>query len=191
MNKNLSPVSKITILTILLWVVFGAFIHYIFWFIPLVVIFASTIAFSFYRGYIAFKKKGYEGLYEPLILVIFIFVVWLSPLSTASIYIRFYYEKDNYIHIISQIKSGSEKCNKNCIIDSSNPLRVAFPWYGAADNWYGICYDPSGKIMDANILKKDYSNIDDPKYRSVAGMYGGGLRHASHIWKEWYLCNFT
>jgi hypothetical protein len=128
---------------------------------------------------------------EPVGMLLLVLIVALSPLRMASTYLRLFVEIDGYEDSIESILKEEKQCDRGCILDSISPLRVAFPWYGAADNWYGICYDETGLVENANILKRDYSNMSDPEYQKAAGLYDGGLRHVNHLWGHWYFCNFT
>ena len=139
----------------------------------------------------AFRSKDLALLKEPIILVAILAGIHFSPVRFTGVYMRFFIEKGAYTRTIENIRAGREPSERKYILGTQAPLRVAFPWYGAADNWFGICYDPTGLVMNANILKRDYSNANDPDYRKAAGLYGGGLRDAIHIWGDWYFCNFT
>ena len=77
-------------------------------------------------------------------------------------------------------------------IDPGPPVRIAFYWQrGVIDNWVGLVYDPTGKVIKANKFKSDWSNWGDASLAEVKGLFGGDLRRAKRMSKNWYLCWFT
>ena len=74
--------------------------------------------------------------------------------------------------------------------------RVSFSWEGIIDNWYGIIYDPSGKIMRVN--ESDPFKSRDPgspkvdmEQEKIRMVFGGLLYKAERLGDHWYLCWFT
>ena len=191
MKRKLSIITKIVAFISLIWLIFAFFVHYIFWIPPLVIVFVLTSFFMIHRIIMALRSRDFALLIEPIILVAILAGINFSPVRFTGVYLRLFIEKGAYTRTIENIKAGREPSERKYILDTQAPLRVAFPWYGAADNWFGICYDPTGLVMNANILKRDYSNVNEPEYRKAGGLYGGGLRDATHIWDDWYFCNFT
>lgn len=182
---------RISLVILVVWMLVGWFVHYIFWVIPLLFV-AITAAFLFVAQAVrALTDRSWKRMMEPSVLIIALLFSIFSPLRLTGVYVRFFVERPKYEAVVQDIAAGGELCEQGCILEGSDPIQVAFPWYGAADNWYGVCHDPTGRILQANRLKRDYSNISDPQYREVAGMYGGGLRGAHHLHGSWYFCNFT
>jgi hypothetical protein len=190
--RKLSIITKIVGTITVAYLIFGFFVSPIIWIFPIIAI-SLLIIIHMIRGIsLTIKSKNFSYIIEPVAVVAILAAIILSPVRFTGVYVRFLVERGFYVRVVEGLKGGKvELTGKNYILDSTTPLRVAFPWYGMADNWSGICYDPTGLVMKANILKRDYSNVDDPEYREAAGLYGGGLRDTYHLWGDWYYCNFT
>ncbi len=192
MGFSISQLSKIIIGLCVVGLVFGAFVHYVVLFILLGTVAMLWLLLCLQKGYQAFQRANPRLLVEPLCVLVAISLLWLSPLRLTSVYFRFMSERADYEQVLTSLTQHNENCKKlGCIVESRDPLRVAFPWYGAADNWYGMCYDPTGLVRKANILKKDYSNEGNPDYQKAVWLYGGALRDVQPISGSWYFCHFT
>lgn len=77
-------------------------------------------------------------------------------------------------------------------VDSGPPLRVAFPWPGGiVDNWQGVVHDPTGRVLQAQRFRRDWSNFADPALQPVKRLFGGDMYHCEHLRGPWYFCRFT
>ncbi len=173
------------------WLLVGEVIHYIFWVIPLLFVAITGSVLFVVQAFRALASRAWKGIVEPAALIVVLLLSLFSPLRFTGVYVRFIAERPKYETVVQDIEAGREQCDAGCILEGNDPIQVAFPWHGAADNWYGVCYDPTGRILQANRLNRDYSNLDDPQYEEVGGMYGCCLRGARHLRGSWYFCNFT
>lgn len=62
--------------------------------------------------------------------------------------------------------------------------RVAFVFGGVLDNWNGIAWDPSGRILEVN--GHDINRLKDLPGDSPVHWFGGDLVGALHLWGAWY-----
>ncbi len=105
---------------------------------------------------------------------------------------KFYLHKSSYEARVAEIykmpPQQLEKFvnNKDCSVDLGPPIRVAFIWDGITDNWYGVMYDPSDGVQQA-----DPKKWDDPSYQKLKRIFGGDLVSVRHIEGHWYFCWFT
>ena len=139
------------------------------------------------------KTKQLTVLY-PVALIVFAVILWVvTPLHSASAYLRLFIEESGYREAIEAIAMGNDSpCEKlHCIVEDKEKVQVAFVWDGIIDNWHGICHDPTATVLKANILKSDWSNRNDPEYSKAARMFEGVMIRAVHLWGDWYLCSFT
>jgi hypothetical protein len=105
-------------------------------------------------------------------------VVIFSPIEKVGIYAKFWPSRLFYADQIDQIlKTGTASCvqTKVCLVELRSQVKVAFPWDGLIDNWFGIVYDPSGSVF----------RVED---RSV---FGGDLVACTHVAGPYYFCSFT
>ena len=116
--------------------------------------------------------------------------------------LRFHRLKPAYSEIVEKIKSetGPQKGNHLGISYKSETdpvFRVSFSWGGIIDNWYGIIYDPSGKIMRVNESDPRFQSQDpstpkvDEELGKIKMIFGGVLYKAEKLSNHWYLCWFT
>ncbi len=141
----------------------------------------------------AVKNRQPAVLY-PVILIAVVVTLWfVTPIKLVSPYLRLFVEESEYREAIEAVARGNNSLCKRlgCIIESKEEKQVAFVWDGIIDNWHGICHDPNATVLNANILKGDWSNRSDPEYGKAAGMFGGAMTGAVHLWGDWYLCSFT
>ena len=115
--------------------------------------------------------------------------------------LRFQRLKPTYSEIIEKLSSGKIPGEGNYLgtryeSETDPDLKVSFSWGGIVDNWYGIIYDPSGKIMQIN--KSEPFKGRDPGSPKVAKelekirmVFGGALYKAEKLGDHWYLCWFT
>jgi hypothetical protein len=107
--------------------------------------------------------------------------------------IRFHMLKSTYERAVASIEAGKvPDTDLRVLVDKGPPIRVAFPWPGGIlDNWSGVVYDPSGLVRKAMMLRKDLSNLHDPAFRDVTGLFGGDLCYCKSLGGNWYFCGFT
>lgn len=162
---------------IFLWLALGAYT-------------VGLVAVSLFK---AVTLKQLSVIY-PAIAIVFVIALFRgTPLGLASVYLRLFAEQDQYQQAIEATAAGDNQlCEKlRCIVEDIEEKQVAFAWDGIIDNWYGICHDPTATVLKANILKRDWSNRNDPEYGKAAGMFDGTMTGAEHLWGKWYLCSFT
>ncbi len=146
-----------------------------------------------YRLILIFRLK--RDIYRAEILILFFIILILNftPIKRASLYLRAYTEHFKYVETIEEIEQGNINVCQNihCKIDDGPPIRVAFVWDGFVDNWSGVIYDPTGIVMNSNLLKVDFSNRNDSEYVKAGRLFGGDMTDAIHLWGDWYYCCFT
>ena len=115
--------------------------------------------------------------------------------------LRFQRLKPAYSEIIEKLSSGkipNQGTYHEIRYESeTDPVfRVSFSWAGIVDNWYGIIYDPSDKIMRVN--ESDPFKSRDPgspkvdkELEKIRMVFGGLLYKAERLGDHWYLCWFT
>lgn len=74
-------------------------------------------------------------------------------------------------------------------IDVGPPLRVAFPQGGFLDNWSGIVFDPTGRVMEADGWDEATGEWRAPE--DVTRLFGGDLVSCRRLWGDYYDCSFT
>lgn len=116
--------------------------------------------------------------------------------------LRFQRLKPAYSEIIEKLSSGkipNQGTYHEIRYESeTDPVfRVSFSWAGIVDNWYGIIYDPSGKIMRVNESDPRSKSQDpgapkiDKELGKIRMVFGGLLYKAEKLGDHWYLCWFT
>jgi hypothetical protein len=115
--------------------------------------------------------------------------------------LRFQRLKPAYSEIIEKLSSGKIPGEGNYLgtryeSETDPVFRVSFSWAGIVDNWYGIIYDPSDKIMRVN--ESDPFKSRDPgspkvdkELEKIRMVFGGLLYKAERLGDHWYLCWFT
>ena len=116
--------------------------------------------------------------------------------------LRFHRLKPAYSEIVEKISSG-KMTGKGTHLgiryeSETDPVpRVSFSWGGMIDNWYGIIYDPSGKIMRINESDPRFpdqnpdTTNEDKELWKIRMIFGGVLYKAERLSDHWYLCWFT
>jgi len=132
---------------------------------------------------VCYRSKWKKVPTGSIIVFSLLAVSYFTPYgSEMSMYLKLYQSEGEYINIVNNVIGGQEgACDWSCVIDYGPPVRVAFSWGGFNDNWSGICYDPTGIVLQAD---NSYSN-------SIRGMFGGDLIATTHLWNDWYYCAFT
>ena len=113
--------------------------------------------------------------------------------------LRFYRFKPTYSEIVDKLNSGKMphegRHRKINYKSETDPVfRVAFSWGGMIDNWYGIVYDPSGKILRCNESDPrfpDQDPMDDEELNKIRMIFGGVLYKVEKLSDHWYMCWFT
>ena len=115
--------------------------------------------------------------------------------------LKFQRLKPAYSEIIEKLSSGKIPGEGNYLgaryeSETDPDLRVSFSWGGIVNNWYGIIYDPSGKIMQINKSEpfkgRDPSSPKvDKELEKIRMVFGGVLYKAERLGDHWYLCWFT
>ena len=141
------------------------------------------------------RRSRRKNTVFAILITAFIVIRWITPYGQYSgIYFRFWRNSYQYEQVVNEIIKGTpeEECRPRPYrIDKGPPMRVAFLWGGIVDNWNGIIYDPTGYVLKANQLKRDFSNWDDPEMYPVRMLFGGELYYAKHLGGNWYFCLFT
>ena len=136
-----------------------------------------------------------------------VWVITLSALFVSGVgiqwgsIVRFYLEKWNYESTVAKILSArtaeerknicAGKC-KVAVGENSKPEKIIFPWtrVDVLVGWYGIVYDPTGKIIEeyrADQERKNDANLNTPVKRTF---FESPLLYANHLTGNWYLCHF-
>lgn len=109
-----------------------------------------------------------------LSLIGFLVCAFLTSAEKVGRYAKFYLNKRSYESRVAEIiqfgqsKSGSDTSDqtKDYYIDSGPPVRVAFVW-GGVFKWYGVVYDPTGKVLEATKPEVSWSSWSDPSLTSI------------------------
>lgn len=145
------------------------------------------------RLIVAVKRKQLSALYRVSPVIVALTLAFFTPLRLVSPYLRLWVEERDYMAAIESAVAGNRaSCERlHCIVEDADRRQIAFVWAGIIDNWQGICHDPTATVLKSNLLKDDWSNQNDPEYLRAAGMFGGTMTGAVHLWGDWYLCRFT
>lgn len=133
-----------------------------------------------------------RNLWPAVMVALLIMRCFGWPVHVGA-YVRLLIEERQYEEAMSALVAGDENpCRKlRCIVENKEMRQVAFLWDGFGDNWYGVCHDPTGIVLKANLHKRDWSNRYDPEYRKAANLFGGDMIGAARLWGNWYRCDFT
>lgn len=115
-------------------------------------------------------------------------------LSDFGIHRRLWFSRAAYDEIVTRVEAGEPRTVRGIrpyAVDRGSPMRLAFVWFGISDNWVGAVYDPTGLVMQSNLLEPDLSNWSDPEVTRARRLLGGDMIWARHIDGPWYLCGFT
>ena len=147
------------------------------------------------------KRNRFAGICLGALLAIGSISYGTDLIKDLGLKLRFYRLKPAYSEIIEKAKleAGPQKGTHLGIRYESETdpvFRVSFSWGGIIDNWYGIIYDPSGKIMRCNESDPRFPDqgpeVPEDKERSQIRMvFGGVLYKAEKLSDHWYLCWFT
>lgn len=75
------------------------------------------------------------------------------------------------------------------IVDDGPPRRVAFISGGLLDNWTGVVYDPTDRVVEAKGWDRVSGELTAPE--DIKGLFGGDLVQCRRITGHWYRCSFT
>ena len=115
--------------------------------------------------------------------------------------LRFHRLKPAYSEIIEKLNCGKipgegKHLGTKYESETAPAFRASFSWGGIIDNWYGIIYDPSGKIMRCNEFDPRFPDQtpkvkEDEELSQIRMAFGGLLYKAESLGGHWYLCWFT
>jgi hypothetical protein len=147
------------------------------------------------------KHNRFAGICLGVLLTISSISYGTDFIKELGLKLRFYRLKSAYSEIVENVKSepGPQKGNHLGIDYRSeiDPVfRVTFPWAGIVDNWYGIIYDPSGKVLRCNESDPRFPGPgpkapEDKELSQIRMVFGGLLYKAERLGNHWYLCWFT
>lgn len=145
------------------------------------------------------KERIWRSPAIAILLIVFTVSACLISAERIGRHTRFYLHKRSYetrvaeIIQLGQSKSASGACNhsEDYCIDLGPPIRLAFVWGGLLDNWYGIVYDPTGKVLEATRSEISRFGRNDPSRASVKNFFSSGLISAEHLTGPWYFCDFN
>jgi len=150
------------------------------WLIVTVVWGALIVTGDLILGFRSKWRRKPIGIITVSVLLVASYLTPYGPEIGA--YTKMFRHEKEYSRIVSDVLNGRESgCHDSCIIDDGPPVRVAFSWGGLTDNWGGVCYDPSGSILEVN-----QSNTG-----AMRELFGGELTSVKHLWDGWYYCSFT
>jgi len=138
--------------------------------------------------------KAFRG-FRPVVVALLITIIGLTAFFTDGFRIGrlayFQIRKSHYEHLLSDAMNSGEVAAKNGYIDRSPPVRYAFYWVrGVTDNWVGVVYDPTGRVMLVN-QANGWDGLSDPRWKDVVYLFGGTLYKSEKLGNHWYLCYFT
>ena len=147
------------------------------------------------------KRNRFAGICLGVLLTIGSISYGTDLIKDLGLKLRFYRLKPAYSEIIEKAKleAGPQKGTHLGIRYESETdpvFRVSFSWGGIIDNWYGIIYDPSGKIMRCNESDPRFPGQgpevpEDKEFSQIRMVFGGLLYKAEKLSDHWYLCWFT
>ena len=147
------------------------------------------------------KRNRFAGICLTALLTIGGISYGTDLIKDLGLKLRFYRFKSAYSEIVEKVKSETRPQKGNHLgieyeSETDPVLRVTFPWAGIVDNWYGIIYDPSGKIMRYNESDPKFPGQGpevpkDKELSQIRMVFGGLLYKAEHLGNYWYLCWFT
>lgn len=120
----------------------------------------------------------------------------LFVLSSVSGYIvswtAFMAKRPAYEAVIVSLERGEAPRQTQALryMAEGDPLRVAFPGDGIADNWSGVIYDPTDQVRAA----RGWARGKPGRYTApprVREWFGGDLVACSHLAGHFYRCGFT
>ena len=162
----------------------------------------SLAAISIFQLIIAIRKKRHprSGILLAALIVSGSVSYGTDILKDLGLQLRFYRFQKEYSEIVAELQSGSiaqtgEHLGIAYRSENEPDFRVAFSWAGIIDNWYGVIYDPSGKIMRCNesepSLLPVQGSSDEKELHQIRMIFGGMLYKAEHLGDHWYLGWFT
>jgi hypothetical protein len=145
------------------------------------------------------KRSRCAGIVLGVLLAIGGISYGTDMIKDLGLKLRFYRLKPEYSEIVAKVKSETipQQGNHNGIpYNSENDpvFRISFAWAGIIDNWYGIIYDPSGKIIRCNESDPRFTGQapeDDDELGQIRMVFGGLLYKAEPLGNHWHLCWFT
>ncbi len=156
---------------------------------------------SIFQLIIAIRKKRHPrlGILLAALIVSGSLSYGTDLLKDLGLQLRFYRLKPEYSEIVAMLQSGSisQKGTHHGIAYKSEnepEFRVSFSWGGIIDNWHGVIYDPSGRIMRCNKSDPRFPGQgprDDEELGKIRMIFGGTLYKAEPLGNYWYLCWFT
>ncbi|HEU4821322.1 MAG TPA: hypothetical protein VFS87_09215 [Qipengyuania sp.] len=136
-------------------------------------------------------------LASPLLLAVVLLAAW--PLLVAGnrtgTLARLALNHDHYSEIIAKAQRRpvpawfAEDGGVTYIADLGPPVRVAFNPEGFLDNWSGIIFDPTGRVMEADGFDPITGKFAAAE--SITKLFGGDLVSCRHLWGDYYSCSFT
>ena len=161
----------------------------------------SLAAISIFQLIIAIRKKRHprSGILLAALIVCGSVSYGTDILKDLGLQLRFYRFQQAYSEIVAELQSGSiaqtgEHLGIAYKSENEPDFRVAFSWSGIIDNWYGVIYDPSGKIMRCNKSDPPFSGQNpsaDEELEKISMIFGGVIYKAEHLGGNWYLGWFT
>ena len=148
------------------------------------------------------KRNRFAAILLCALLTICSISYGTDLIKDLGLKLRFYRLKPAYSEIIKKAKSETEPQKGTHLgiryeSETDPVFRVSFSWGGIIDNWYGIIYDPSGKIMRVNESDPRFQSQDpdapkvDKELYKIWMVFGGVLYKAERLGDHWYLCWFT
>ena len=145
------------------------------------------------------KRNRLAGVFLCTLMGIGSIICGTDLVKDLGLKLRFYQFKPTYSEIVDKLnleKMPDEGRHReiNYKSETDPVFRVSFSWGGIIDNWCGIVYDPSGKIMRCNESDPrfpDQGPKDDEELNKIRIIFGGVLYKAEKLSDHWYLCWFT
>ena len=164
-----------------------------FWFLMWLVDFLPLIAVGMLLSIMAIVQTSNRSS-RTLGLLVLVLVVGMACLTGFTNFsmelgarVRLLRCERTYMRRVESFARGSlveelGSCGGVPQVDQGPPIRVAVPWGGWGDTWFGVVHDPSGEVVKAS---------DDNPYRyEVANLFSGHIHGVEHLWGPWYFCWF-
>ncbi|MDA7681281.1 hypothetical protein N8603_02730 [Verrucomicrobiales bacterium] len=169
------------------------------WGIDALIIVLSIISIIQLIGTIRKKSNKLAGIFLCTLIAIGSVSYSTNFVKDLGLKLRFHRLKPKYSEIVKNLNSETiplegTHLGINYKSETDPIFRVSFSWDGITDNWYGIVYDPSGKIMRCNESDPrfpDKGPKDDVELGNIRMIFGGLLYKADRLGGHWYLCWFT
>lgn len=148
------------------------------------------------------RRAALTAAISPMIVVaagvgMILPIIWL--VASVMTWAHFLVNKHVYVEIVRRAEEGQlapqseewmgQVLGENFLLDKGRPVRVAFPEPGGfLDNWNGVVYDPTGRVMTARGFTDTGGFTASPE---VQKLFYGDIVSCWHLSGSFYSCTFT